>query len=96
MCDGCLYLLGMRELRVARLRSWSERVDALTLQGDWLEALALALDHHETAVLAAEAARAKAPRERGRSAGNAAAGAILRARKLAADTRMVQPRPAHP
>ncbi len=45
-CDGCLYLLGRRELQVARVQTWQERVRQLKSAGDWIEALLLALDRH--------------------------------------------------
>jgi len=39
-----LFLLGMKQLSVARVQQWKERVETLIAHGGWLEALALALD----------------------------------------------------
>jgi hypothetical protein len=44
--DQRLYLLGRRELQVARVQTWMERVLVLKSSGEWIEALLLALDHH--------------------------------------------------
>ena len=44
--EGRLYLLGRRELQVARVQTWIERVNHLKMSGEWIEALLLALDHH--------------------------------------------------
>ena len=44
--DQRLYLLGRRELQVARVQTWMERVRQLKSAGEWIEALLLALDHH--------------------------------------------------
>ena len=41
-----MYLLGRRELQVARVQTWMERVRQLKSAGEWIEALLLALDHH--------------------------------------------------
>jgi vacuolar protein sorting-associated protein 8 len=54
--DGRLYLLGKKELRVVGLQSWSQRIEAFVEVGEWLEALALALDHYETEVVSKKAA----------------------------------------
>jgi hypothetical protein len=48
--DGALYLLGQLELKKAEVQTWIQRVDGLVDDGEWLEALALALDHYEVAV----------------------------------------------
>ena len=53
-CEGRLYLLGRQELRAVRVQGWSQRVDSLVQAGEWLEALAVALDHYEQKVLPAE------------------------------------------
>ena len=58
-------MLGLKELRVARVQSWLERVAALVADSNWLDALSLALDHYDeclreirdTAALAEERAR---------------------------------------
>jgi hypothetical protein len=49
-CDGKLFVLGQTALRVVRVQSWEQRVDALVDDGEWLEALALALDHYESSI----------------------------------------------
>jgi hypothetical protein len=46
-CGGALYLLGLKELQVARVQTWAQRIETLKEDGEWLEALALALDHYE-------------------------------------------------
>jgi WD40 repeat protein len=48
--DGALYLLGRQDLKKAEVQTWIQRVDGLVNDGEWLEALALALDHYEAAV----------------------------------------------
>ena len=48
--DGALYLLGQQDLKKAEVQTWIQRVDGLVDDGEWLEALALALDHYEAAV----------------------------------------------
>ena len=48
--DNRLYLLGRKELRMVGLQTWNQRVEAYVDAGDWLEALALALDQYETEV----------------------------------------------
>ena len=64
--DGALYVLGKSELRVAKLQAWTERVEALVVGNEWMDALALALDQYEAIIkaneLAAAAAEAKARR----------------------------------
>lgn len=42
-----LYLLGIRQLSIARVQSWVQRVETLIAHNGWLEALALALDHYQ-------------------------------------------------
>lgn len=59
-CEGRLYLLGRQELRAVRVQSWSRRVESLVQAGEWLEALAVALDHYEQKILPAETAAAAA------------------------------------
>uniref|UniRef100_M4BTF5 Uncharacterized protein n=1 Tax=Hyaloperonospora arabidopsidis (strain Emoy2) TaxID=559515 RepID=M4BTF5_HYAAE len=46
-CYNILYLLGLKELQTARVLPWTQRIDLLVDDGEWLEALALALDHYE-------------------------------------------------
>jgi len=41
---GLMYVLGTNELATVRLQPWPARVEALVDAGEWLEALALALD----------------------------------------------------
>lgn len=53
-CEGRLYLLGRQELKTVRVQGWSQRVDSLVQAGEWLEALAVALDHYEQKILPAE------------------------------------------
>lgn len=53
-CEGRLYLLGRQELRAVRVQGWSQRVESLVQAGEWLEALAVALDHFEQKILPAE------------------------------------------
>jgi hypothetical protein len=48
-CDGGLYALGSTALVVVRISSWIQQVNALVAGGEWLEALAVALDYHESA-----------------------------------------------
>lgn len=57
-CEGRLFLLGSQELRAVRVQQWSQRVDSLVAAGEWLEALAVALDHYEQKILPAEKAAA--------------------------------------
>lgn len=52
--EGRLYLLGRQELKTVRVQGWSQRVDSLVQAGEWLEALAVALDHYEQKILPAE------------------------------------------
>ncbi|KAJ0407353.1 hypothetical protein P43SY_004781 [Pythium insidiosum] len=52
-CDNILYLLGLKELQTARVQPWTQRIDTLVDDGQWLEALALALDHYEGLKVAA-------------------------------------------
>lgn len=52
-CDNILYLLGLKELQTARVQPWTQRIDTLVDEGEWLEALALALDHYEGLKIAA-------------------------------------------
>ncbi|CAN0191491.1 unnamed protein product, partial [Ectocarpus sp. 12 AP-2014] len=59
-CEGRLYLLGRQELRAVRVQGWSQRVESLVQAGEWLEALAVALDHFEQKILPAENAAAAA------------------------------------
>jgi hypothetical protein len=47
---GRLYMLGMNEIRVGRVQEWTERINSLVDVGEWLEALALALDHYEASL----------------------------------------------
>ncbi|GBG24707.1 Vacuolar protein sorting-associated protein 8-like [Hondaea fermentalgiana] len=42
-----LYLLGIRQLSLASVQSWMQRVEVLIAHNGWLEALALALDHYQ-------------------------------------------------
>ena len=49
-CNGELFMLGRTKLTVVRAQSWLERSNALIDNGEWLEALALALDHYESSV----------------------------------------------
>lgn len=62
-CDNILYLLGLKELQTARVQPWTQRIDTLVDEGEWLEALALALDHYEGLKIAAadRAARDRFP-----------------------------------
>lgn len=62
-CDNILYLLGLKELQTARVQPWTQRIDTLVDEGEWLEALALALDHYEGLKVAAadRAARDRFP-----------------------------------
>lgn len=62
-CEGRLYLLGRQELRAVRVQGWSQRVESLVQAGEWLEALAVALDHFEQKILPAENAAAAAAAE---------------------------------
>lgn len=48
-----MYLLGLKELRTARVQPWTQRIDTLVESGEWLEAMALALDHFECVKLQA-------------------------------------------
>ncbi|TYZ62419.1 hypothetical protein PybrP1_008661 [[Pythium] brassicae (nom. inval.)] len=61
--DNILYLLGLKELQTARVQPWTQRIDTLVDEGEWLEALALALDHYEGLKVAAadRAARDRFP-----------------------------------
>ncbi|CCI47046.1 unnamed protein product [Albugo candida] len=52
-CDSILYLLGLRELQTARVQPWTQLVDSLSQEGEWLAALALALDNYEGIKIAA-------------------------------------------
>jgi hypothetical protein len=49
-CDGHLYCLGHSALQTVRIQSWSQRIEALVEDGEWLEALALSLDHYEVSI----------------------------------------------
>ncbi|RLN59997.1 hypothetical protein BBJ28_00001358 [Nothophytophthora sp. Chile5] len=62
-CYNILYLLGLKELQTARVQPWTQRIDSLVDEGEWLEALALALDHYEGLKIAAadRAARDRFP-----------------------------------
>ncbi|KAL7682658.1 putative vacuolar protein sorting-associated protein 8, central [Plasmopara halstedii] len=62
-CYNILYLLGLKELQTARVLPWTQRIDLLVDDGEWLEALALALDHYEGLKVAAadRAARDRFP-----------------------------------
>ncbi|TDH68280.1 hypothetical protein CCR75_004472 [Bremia lactucae] len=62
-CYNILYLLGLKELQTARVLPWTQRIDLLVDDGEWLEALALALDHYEGLKMAAadRAARDRFP-----------------------------------
>ncbi|CAI5709495.1 unnamed protein product [Peronospora effusa] len=62
-CYNILYLLGLKELQTARVLPWTQRIDLLVDDGEWLEALALALDHYEGLKIAAadRAARDRFP-----------------------------------
>lgn len=60
-CDNGLYLLGLQELKSARVQPWTQRIDTLIDQGEWMEALALALDNFEGMK---EAAMKRAERDR--------------------------------
>ncbi|RHY31216.1 hypothetical protein DYB32_003664 [Aphanomyces invadans] len=46
-CNDMLYLLGLKELHTARVQPWTQRIDTLIEDGEWLEGLGLALDHYE-------------------------------------------------
>lgn len=59
-CEGRLYLLGRQEMRAVRVQGWSQRVESLVQAGEWLEALAVALDHYEQKILPMEQAAAAA------------------------------------
>nr|CCA20847.1 vacuolar protein sortingassociated protein 8 putati [Albugo laibachii Nc14] len=52
-CDSILYLLGLKELQTARVQPWTQLVDSLSQEGEWLAALALALDNYEGIKIAA-------------------------------------------
>ncbi len=43
-------MLGLAELRVARILEWTERINALVDRQEWQEALVLALDHYEASL----------------------------------------------
>lgn len=45
--SGQVYLLGIRQYYCASILSWSERIDLLTREGRWLEAMSLCLSFHE-------------------------------------------------
>mmetsp|Transcript_21775 Transcript_21775/g.44724 ORF Transcript_21775/g.44724 Transcript_21775/m.44724 type:complete len:1644 (+) Transcript_21775:148-5079(+) len=49
-CDGRLYCLGHSSLQTVRVQSWTQRIESLVEDGEWLEALALSLDHFEMSV----------------------------------------------
>ena len=72
-CEGRLYLLGRQELRAVRVQGWSQRVESLVQAGEWLEALAVALDHFEQKILPAENAAAAAAAAAAATAAAAAA-----------------------
>jgi hypothetical protein len=55
--EGRLYTLGTSRLRVARVQDWQQRVSGCIAAGEWLEALAVALDHYEESSAAVRAAR---------------------------------------
>ena len=61
MSNNNLYLLGLNEIRVAKVQPWTQRIDSLVESGEWLQGLALALDHYQS--LEAEAAK-RAERDR--------------------------------
>ncbi|KAI9917824.1 hypothetical protein PsorP6_012615 [Peronosclerospora sorghi] len=52
-CYNILYLLGLKELQTARILPCTQRIDLLVDDGEWLEALALALDHYKGLKIAA-------------------------------------------
>ena len=56
--DQKLYILCQCELRTAYVQSWLQQADVLVAKGEWLEALALALDHYEARVRPTETDRA--------------------------------------
>ena len=56
VCDGRMYVLCAESLLSARIRPWTERCGAAVDAGDWLPALALALDVALDAVAGASAA----------------------------------------
>ncbi|RHY40638.1 hypothetical protein DYB30_008599, partial [Aphanomyces astaci] len=60
-CNDMLYLLGLKELHTARVQPWTQRIDTLIEDGEWLEGLGLALDHYEGLL---KAAQTRAERDR--------------------------------
>ncbi|KDO25972.1 hypothetical protein SPRG_08625 [Saprolegnia parasitica CBS 223.65] len=60
-CNEMLYLLGLKELQTARVQPWTQRIDALIEDGEWLEGLGLALDHFDGLT---KAAATRAERDR--------------------------------
>jgi len=73
--DGRLLVLCQEELISISLLGTRQRVEALEDDGEWLEALALALDHYEATVQSLEdKRRVTHPVTRGYSAGNLVAG----------------------
>ncbi|OQS02659.1 vacuolar protein sorting-associated protein 8 [Thraustotheca clavata] len=60
-CNDMLYLLGLKELQTARVQPWTQRIDALIEDGEWLEGLGLALDHFDGLT---KAAATRAERDR--------------------------------
>ena len=55
--EGRLYTLGTSRLRVARVQDCQQRVSGCIAAGEWLEALAVALDYYEESSAAVRAAR---------------------------------------
>jgi hypothetical protein len=47
VCEGHLYILATDRVLDARMKSWTERIDTMIEDGEWISALALALDHYE-------------------------------------------------
>lgn len=43
----CCYLLGMKRLYCSTIMSWKERVEVLTLEGRWIDALALCYEFYQ-------------------------------------------------
>jgi hypothetical protein len=45
-----LFILGRSAIMMSRVLGWNDRVDTLVASGNWIEALALALDYFESAI----------------------------------------------
>lgn len=46
--SGLLHMLGLEQVFGARMQRWNERVSGLVAEGEWMSALALALDTYDT------------------------------------------------